>query len=195
MDDSAAQQLQQHHDHQNVADFDFGEYITNATHTEPQHQGIEMFNEFQQQQGQQRHHSQHVNLASTQNLMASSNAMENLTQGQQQQSIITNEMLNLKGRLEQQMKLQHLQQLILQQQIELINGQSSINAQQKDAIFHGLLTPGPSTELPAMVPKDHVPPMMLHADMFSPTSATVRLSELTSKCTYASFHTVNGQPA
>lgn len=41
-----------------------------------------------------------------------------------------------------------------------------MNDQQKDILFHGLLTPGPSAELRAMVPKDLVSPMMLQQDVY-----------------------------
>jgi hypothetical protein len=98
-------------------EFDFGDYIVNATANDAQHQpSLDIYADFPQQH---RTHSQ-MNLdpsISAQNaLLASQNLPDHLSNGQPQ-SIISAEMLNLKGRLEQQMKLQQLQQLILQQQV------------------------------------------------------------------------------
>ena len=53
---------------------------------------------------------------------------------------------------------------------------------QKDALFDGLLTPGPSAELPAVVPKKVVLPMMLQAaEMFSTLLAADMCLPLTSR--------------
>ena len=189
MNDSASHQQQQQREQVAMQDFDFGEYIANAASNDSQ-PNLDIYADFSQQQ---RNHAQ-MNLdpnITAQTMLPSQNRTDHIPHGQPQ-SIISAEMLNLKGRLEQQMKLQQLQQLILQQQvhsrplvldasyltsvqIELLSGQPSVTPQ-KDAIFHGLLTPGPSAELPAIVPKDMVPPMMLQsAEMFSGSpSATVR---------------------
>ncbi|KAF8484333.1 hypothetical protein JB92DRAFT_3148826, partial [Gautieria morchelliformis] len=160
MNDHPASQQPQQRD-QRIPDFDFAEYIAHAV-GDPQHHGLDIYGDFPQQRG-------HA-------LALDTSMLTHTRVDHPPQNIISAEMLSLKGRLEQQMKLQQLQQLILQQQIELISGQPSINAQQKEAFFHGLLTPGPSAELPAVVPKDLVPPMMLQsADLFahSPSATSI----------------------
>ena len=178
-----------------MADFDFGEYIANAAGNDSHHhqQGLDIYGEYAQQRNPhlQVHMDSHL---AAQSQLASHNRTDQLAQGPSQgaaQSLISAEMLSLKGRLEQQMKLQQQVRTSLSRrsaltvaQIELISGQPSVNAQQKDALFHGLLTPGPSAELPAVVPKDLVPPMMLQAaEMFtSNPSANVRRSPLTCVC-------------
>ena len=117
MNDSASQQQQ---GGQPLSDFDFGDYIANPTGNDTHHHhqhDLDIYPEFPQQ----RNHSQ-MNLDSnlvSQNLLGPHNRMDHLPQVQSQN--ISAEMLNLKGRLEQQMKLQQLQQLILQQQVRNIS--------------------------------------------------------------------------
>lgn len=112
MNNSAGQQQREQ---VGMPDFDFGEYIPNATGNGTQHQhSLDIYSDF----SQHRNHSQ-MNLDSnitTQNLLGSQSRMDTLSQGQPQ-NVMSAEMLSLKGRLEQQMKLQQLQQLILQHQV------------------------------------------------------------------------------
>ncbi|GJJ15042.1 hypothetical protein Clacol_009317 [Clathrus columnatus] len=142
--------------------------MSNYVHNQSQHIHSQHHQQQQQQQQHQHQHQQQQHQQTSQ-----------LPQHRQQTQLMTAEMLDLKDRLEQQMKLQQLQQLLLQQQIDLLSGATQSSGQhlssshhQKDDDMFGLLTPGPSTDLPAMVPKELVPPMMLQSDMFLGSPAT-----------------------
>ncbi|KAG8894864.1 hypothetical protein FRC00_008361 [Tulasnella sp. 408] len=94
--------------------------------------------------------------------------------------LVTTETLKLQ--LQQQLRLQQLQQLqnqILQQQIELISGQSQ---QQREMLMHGLLTPASSSELrPTTMQREYLSPMTLQAQQYSQTpDANAILSNMVS---------------
>jgi hypothetical protein len=107
---------QQQREQGSMPDFDFADYIANATGNDTQQQhGLDIYSEFPQQRSHAQMGMDAANMAA-QNMLSQHNRMDQLPQGPPQ-NIISAEMLNLKGRLEQQMKLQQLQQLILQQQV------------------------------------------------------------------------------
>lgn len=111
MDNSTAQQ---HSDHGAMPEFNIGDYITSGT--DGDNNQLDVFADFQQQHPTRSQLNIEQSLPH-QNVLGSRNSIRYATQGQPQ-TITMAEVL--KGRLEQQMKLQQLQQLqnhILQQQV------------------------------------------------------------------------------
>ncbi|KAI0942077.1 hypothetical protein AcW1_009602 [Taiwanofungus camphoratus] len=103
-------------------------------------------------------------------------SLMNTQDGSGQHGLSTQSQATPQMLLEQQLRLNQLQQLqqlqnqIFQQQIELLSGQGSLmsmpppNDRQRDQSQYGLPTPASSTELRAQQSPDFVSPMILHSN-------------------------------